>query len=220
MIEFWPFWLGGLALAGVALGHWFLTGRLMAVSGRFSRLVDMFRFGEDEVASEPIPEEDLMAMLLAATEEEFGAAALAEEQASSAAAETGPGEVPVAEAGGSSEVSPAVSASAQPWWFHLAFFLALTAGGAISALLAGAWDPRFALRGEVFASVFGGGLKSLWPLALGGFLVGLGTRMAGGCTSGHGLCGVSRVQKGSLLATASFFGAGIAVSLLVKGVTS
>jgi uncharacterized membrane protein YedE/YeeE len=46
----------------------------------------------------------------------------------------------------------------------------------------------------------------------GGVLVGFGTRMAAGCTSGHGLCGVSRFQKGSMLSTAAFFGMGIVVS--------
>ena len=49
-------------------------------------------------------------------------------------------------------------------------------------------------------------------LLVGGLLVGFGTRMASGCTSGHGLCGVSRLQKGSLVATVCFFGAGVAVS--------
>jgi uncharacterized membrane protein YedE/YeeE len=52
-------------------------------------------------------------------------------------------------------------------------------------------------------------------LALGGCLVGFGTRMAAGCTSGHGLCGVSRFQPGSLLATVMFFGAGVATALLL-----
>jgi hypothetical protein len=52
-------------------------------------------------------------------------------------------------------------------------------------------------------------------LLAGGALVGFGTRMAGGCTSGHGMCGVSRFQKGSLLATAAFFGTGVVTSLLL-----
>jgi len=49
-------------------------------------------------------------------------------------------------------------------------------------------------------------------LLLGGLCVGFGTRMAGGCTSGHGLCGVSRFQPGSLVATVAFFATGVAVS--------
>lgn len=41
-----------------------------------------------------------------------------------------------------------------------------------------------------------------------GFLVGLGTRYAGGCTSGHGVCGISRGSTRSVIATATFMAAG------------
>ena len=40
--------------------------------------------------------------------------------------------------------------------------------------------------------------------------------MAAGCTTGHGLCGVSRFQKGSLAATAAFFGSAVVTSFLLK----
>jgi hypothetical protein len=53
-------------------------------------------------------------------------------------------------------------------------------------------------------------------LLVGGIFVGAGTSMAGGCTSGHGLVGCARLQPGSLVATASFFGTAIAVSLLLS----
>lgn len=56
---------------------------------------------------------------------------------------------------------------------------------------------------------------SLWLLAVSGVLVGLGTRMANGCTSGHGLCGVARLSKRSLIATATFFAVGVATATLV-----
>lgn len=46
-----------------------------------------------------------------------------------------------------------------------------------------------------------------WPLLLaGGLLVGLGTRLGNGCTSGHGICGLSRLWPRSMLATAVFMG--------------
>ena len=49
-----------------------------------------------------------------------------------------------------------------------------------------------------------------WPvLVVAGLLVGFGTRMGSGCTSGHGVCGVSRFSQRSIVATASFIGAGI-----------
>jgi len=46
-------------------------------------------------------------------------------------------------------------------------------------------------------------------LLIGGFIVGFGTRMGGGCTSGHGVCGIGRLSKRSLVATVVFMGAGI-----------
>lgn len=49
---------------------------------------------------------------------------------------------------------------------------------------------------------------SEWLVVTAGLLVGIGTRYASGCTSGHGVCGLSRLSPRSLLATASFMGAG------------
>ena len=49
-----------------------------------------------------------------------------------------------------------------------------------------------------------------WPvLIVAGLAVGIGTRMGSGCTSGHGVCGVSRLSQRSLIATATFMAAGI-----------
>lgn len=47
---------------------------------------------------------------------------------------------------------------------------------------------------------------SLPVLVAAGFLVGVGTRMANGCTSGHGVCGLSRLSRRSLVATLTFMG--------------
>ena len=50
-----------------------------------------------------------------------------------------------------------------------------------------------------------------WPvMVVAGLIVGIGTRMGSGCTSGHGVCGVSRFSQRSLVATATFMVAGIA----------
>jgi len=53
-------------------------------------------------------------------------------------------------------------------------------------------------------------------LVLAGLLVGVGTRYGSGCTSGHGVCGLSRLSPRSLVATLSFMGAGFAVVYLVR----
>ena len=55
-------------------------------------------------------------------------------------------------------------------------------------------------------------------LVAGGLLVGFGTRLAGGCTSGHGVCGVARLSKRSLAATATFMAGGILTVFLLRHV--
>ena len=51
-----------------------------------------------------------------------------------------------------------------------------------------------------------------------GLLVGIGTRYASGCTSGHGVCGLSRLSPRSLVATASFMGAGFVLVYVMRHV--
>jgi len=56
-----------------------------------------------------------------------------------------------------------------------------------------------------------------WPVMIvAGLIVGIGTRMGSGCTSGHGVCGVSRLSQRSMVATATFMVAGIATVFLLS----
>lgn len=55
-------------------------------------------------------------------------------------------------------------------------------------------------------------------LFVAGLLVGVGTRYAGGCTSGHGVCGISRLSPRSLVATVAFIAAGVATVFAVRHV--
>lgn len=57
---------------------------------------------------------------------------------------------------------------------------------------------------------------SLPAVILAGLLVGFGTRLGSGCTSGHGVCGVSRLSQRSLIATATFMAAGIATVAVLR----
>ena len=107
----------------------------------------------------------------------------------------------------------APSRGAGPTWRAL-FFVGIALGAAIYAGLTGRWalswsapglDPRFRRDS---------GSKLLLLLGAGG-LIGFGARWAGGCTSGHGICGVGRLQKGSLLATATFVGTAVLTAQLV-----
>lgn len=58
-----------------------------------------------------------------------------------------------------------------------------------------------------------------WPLIVaGGLLVGFGTRLGSGCTSGHGVCGLSRLSPRSMASVALFMGAGMATVAIAKAV--
>lgn len=58
----------------------------------------------------------------------------------------------------------------------------------------------------------------IYLLILSGFLVGIGTRMSGGCTSGHGVCGIARMSSRSFVAAVVFFIFGILSVYLVRHV--
>ncbi|WP_247791858.1 YeeE/YedE family protein [Acinetobacter baumannii] len=55
-------------------------------------------------------------------------------------------------------------------------------------------------------------------LILAGLLVGFGTRLGSGCTSGHGICGMSRLSKRSIIATAVFMFAGMLTVYIIRHV--
>jgi hypothetical protein len=56
-----------------------------------------------------------------------------------------------------------------------------------------------------------------WPLiVIGGLLVGFGTRLGGGCTSGHSVCGLARLSRRSLMATGSFMATAIVTSFILR----
>lgn len=61
--------------------------------------------------------------------------------------------------------------------------------------------------------------RSLYAIALAGLLVGFGTKLGSGCTSGHGVCGLSRLSLRSVVATLAFMGAGIATVAVVSFLT-
>ncbi len=72
----------------------------------------------------------------------------------------------------------------------------------------------YLLSGNEIESVL---TNSLPLIIIGGLLVGVGTKIANGCTSGHGVCGVSRFSIRSIVATISFILTGV-VTVLIFGV--
>lgn len=60
-------------------------------------------------------------------------------------------------------------------------------------------------------------MPASWPLIVsGGLLVGFGTRLGGGCTSGHGVCGMARFSQRSIAATIIFMAVAIAVVFVMR----
>jgi len=85
--------------------------------------------------------------------------------------------------------------------FRLPFLVGLIATGAIAAL--------------VMPHAFGAPMRPMWQLAIAGLLVGVGTALGKGCTSGHGVCGLSRFSVRSLVAVITFMlAAGITVAIV------
>lgn len=104
------------------------------------------------------------------------------------------------------------SIASQRW--RLAFLGGLVIGGVASAVAGGGWEPFWDLG--MFDAVFGWGPvgKCVWMFA-GGVLIGFGTRLSNGCTSGHGIFGLSNFELPSLIATASFMVAGVVTTNVV-----
>jgi uncharacterized membrane protein YedE/YeeE len=87
----------------------------------------------------------------------------------------------------------------------LVFVAGITLGGFIGAHLLSEAPMEF-LPASYYS--LGGALR----LAIGGFLVGFGTRYAGGCTSGHSITGISNLNWPSLVATIFFFVGGLGIT--------
>ena len=101
--------------------------------------------------------------------------------------------------------------------WRIPFLVGLFLGGVLSASLAKGWRPMWDLG--VFDRVFGWQKtgKLAW-MFVGGLFVGFGTRLAGGCTSGHGIFGIAHFERASIRATLSFMTAGVVTTALIYGV--
>ena len=73
----------------------------------------------------------------------------------------------------------------------------------------------------LFSAARAPAIETSWPtIIVAGLLVGLGTRLGSGCTSGHGVCGLSRLSPRSIVATALFMFSGFATVFIVRHVLS
>lgn len=103
---------------------------------------------------------------------------------------------------------------AKNWW-QVAVVVGIALGAMISMRLSGA---RRADVSAIWQRTMGtGSLGARAPIAfLGGFLMLFGARIAGGCTSGHGISGIAQLSVGSMLAVAAMFAGGIMTAMLFR----
>jgi uncharacterized protein len=93
--------------------------------------------------------------------------------------------------------------------WRIVFLIGIIAGGAISFAL---YEPATEYRLPEG--------RSLLVIAVAGLLVGFGTRLGGGCTSGHGVCGMGMGAKDSIVATMVFMAAGFVTVVLWNMLTT
>lgn len=203
--NFWDWWQGALALAFVTLAFWWVMRAPLGVSSSWDRIVGWRE--EEEFARKQRAmienSEQVTDAMLAETIAQFGKDAVAEllAQQGKSAAKTG-------------SAQPAERRQI-PWQAHVTFLAMMMIGGLLASVMRGDFHVQFDM-GADYARLFGSG-PHIWVLLLiGGIMVGFGTRMAGGCTSGHGLSGCSRLQPGSLAGTAAFFGTAVVTSLVLE----
>jgi uncharacterized membrane protein YedE/YeeE len=207
--DYWPWWVGALALALVGFGYFFALGMPCGVSGVFGRVLN---WRNEEKAREVelkmsahagTVQQQMMAEAMAALKD------LPEAERAQVEAELRKQQADACAPGvAAPRVRPHPAA-------HLLFLLAIVAGGFLAAALTG----RFGITGDMgqtYAAFFGRGPSAWLVMFGGGVLVGVGTLMAGGCTMGHGISGNSHLQLGSFVSTAAFFGAAVVVSFLLQ----
>ena len=115
-------------------------------------------------------------------------------------------------------------------WLLLANGRIAGISGIVGGLLA-TWNDESAWRISFLLGLFAGGValmmvmpeaivppagRSLAVVAVAGALVGYGTRLGSGCTSGHGVCGLTRLSPRSLVATVTFMATGFVTATLME----
>ncbi len=204
MSAYWAWWAGAIGLAAVTIFYTVLTGRSLGLSTAWDRVLHWREERELERLDEAFADDDVFAEALAmATAEEFGTP-----QSPSPVA-TAPAPLPEQKPQADTPRGPVPLAS------HAALLISVFIGGLIAALVSGRFDLRFDMGDAFRAIVTDNPIAMIVTLFFGGVLVGFGTRLAGGCSSGHGLSGCGRMRPVSLVATAVFFGTAVAVSFLL-----
>ena len=209
-MEYWSWWMGALALGLFAVVFSLLTGKPLGVSGSWlsiARRRDDAILKESQAVMEGNQDQikdDLMAMTLA----EFGEDVIQETPQRRAGESNGE---PVSE----------VQIKRQDythWSVHLVFLATMFIGSYLASLYTG----EFSISNELSAihvKIFNNPGEAWIALLIGGMMVGFGTQMAGGCTSGHGLSGCAQLVPASIVSTIVFFGSATALTFFMNMMT-
>ena len=108
-------------------------------------------------------------------------------------------------AGVSGIVGSLLQATTHDRGWRIAFIAGMSAAGLVASVVA--------------PSAVGASVRALPVVIVAGLLVGYGTRLGSGCTSGHGVCGISRFSARSLVAVATFMATGALTAILMGWTT-
>ena len=210
MNGYWHWWVCAIGLALATINYTVTTDRSLGVSSAWDRVLHWRTERRVERLNAQFTDERVLAdALAAATAEQFGTRPPA--PTPHHAAQT-PGQDPWPAA---DPKTPVANLLPLPLASQAALLVSILLGGWIAAVTAGRFQLRLDM-GEGFRQIVTDNpIKMTGALFIGGVLVGFGTRLAGGCSSGHGLSGCGRLHPVSILATAVFFGAAVVVSFLL-----
>lgn len=200
---YWPWWLGAISLAAVSVLNFLLLGRLLGVSGSWAKVVGWKDDRERSAELKSLAEDEggMEDALLAETLAEFGEASLKELSDES-----------------DTDLSAQTDIKREqhtPWTVHLVFLFFMFIGGFLASITSGHFKIELTLS-PIHSQIFGADWKVWLALLFGGVMVGFGTQMAGGCTSGHGLSGCARLIPASLVATMTFLLSAMFLSFMMQ----
>lgn len=192
----WPWWFGGIALGGFVVLYTWVYSRLLGMSSTVEYAVAELK---QPLISEARP---VLSM-------EEAVLAMAREQG------IDPATLGITIPAAPTDDTPAK----KPLEFHPRMMVVgVLLGGLIAWVLSGAAEGQIGM-GPEFAKLFPYGLAvQLGVLLVGGFFIGFGARMAGGCPSGHALGGLSVLSPASFTAIAGYFISGITLTYLLRWV--
>ncbi|MFB6958655.1 YeeE/YedE thiosulfate transporter family protein [Streptomyces sp. NPDC056309] len=236
-MNYWPWWAGAVGLALVTVNYTLTTDRSFGVSSAWDRVLHWRSERRlEQMDDEFADDQELAEALAAATAEHFGTLPGAPAPPQVPYAESQPPYVADPQVSGAqpqplygtppqppapdvepmaTEGSSVTSQRPAPLVTQAALLVSIFLGGLIASLASGRFQLRYDMGPGFRDLVTADPITMVVLLFLGGVLVGFGTRLAGGCSSGHGLNGCGRLRPVSIVATAVFFGTAVGVSFLL-----